>query len=159
MPDASAHVIRRARTEDVEPIVVLWREMLDYHVPLDPRFELSPAAPIVMGQWIEAALENERAAVFVAETSPGALDGYCHATIQEYPAIVPRVLCGYVSELTVRPRRRGIGSRLLETAHAWFREKGITYAEVNVSVKNQAARSFWRKHGYTDFIERLRRDL
>jgi GNAT superfamily N-acetyltransferase len=159
MPDASSVVVRRARTEDVEPIVVLWREMLAYHLPLDPRFEVSPAAPVVMGQWIESALENERSAVFVAETAPGALEGYCHATIQEYPAIVPRVLCGYLSELAVRERRRGIGSRLLETAHAWFREKGITYAEVNVSVKNQVARSFWRKHGYTDFIERLRRDL
>src|SRR5262245_15018656 len=113
MPDASNLVVRRARMEDVEPIVVLWREMLDYHIPLDPRFEVSPAAPIVMGQWIENALESERAAVFVAESSPGALDGYCHAMIQEYPAIVPRVLCGYVSELAVRRRRQGIGSRLL----------------------------------------------
>ena len=159
MPDASNLIVRGARMEDVEPIVVLWREMLDYHTPLDPRFEVSPAASIVMGQWIESALENERSAVFVAETAPGALDGYCHATIQEYPAIVPRVLCGYVSELAVRRRRAGIGSRLLDTAHVWFREKGITYAEVNVSVKNQVARSFWRKHGYTEFIERLRRDL
>ena len=159
MPDASNLIVRGARMEDVEPIVVLWREMLDYHIPLDPRFEISPAASIVMGQWIESALENERSAVFVAETAPGALVGYCHATIQEYPAIVPRVLCGYVSELAVRRRRTGIGSRLLDTAHVWFRAKDITYAEVNVSVKNQVARSFWRKHGYTEFIERLRRDL
>jgi GNAT superfamily N-acetyltransferase len=153
------HVVRRARTEDVEAMVRLWREMLEFHLPLDPRFEISPAANVVMGQWIEDGLQNERSALWVAESAPGTLEGYCHATIQEYPAIVPRVLCGYVSELAVRRRRQGIGSRLLEEAHAWFRAKGITYAEVNVSVKNAVAGGFWRKHGYTEFIERLRRDL
>ena len=159
MPDASGHILRRARTEDVEPMVRLWREMLEFHLPLDPRFEISPAADVVMGKWIEDALQTDRSALFVAETAPGALDGYCHAMIQEYPPIVPRVLFGYVSELAVHRRRQGIGSRLLEAAHAWFREKGVTYAEVNVAVKNAVARGFWRKHGYTDFIERLRREL
>jgi diamine N-acetyltransferase len=159
MPDASNVVVRRARIEDIDAMVRLWREMLEYIKPLDARFEISPAADAVMGQWIENSFQNERAALFVAETAPGAVEGYCHAMIVEYPAIVPRVLCGYVSELAVRDRRRGIGSRLVEAAHAWFRERGITYAEVNVVVKNQIARSFWRKHGYTEFVERLRRDL
>lgn len=145
--------------EDVEPIVRLWREMLEFHIPLDPRFELSPAADVVMEKWIEDGLESERSVLLVAETSPGAIEGYCHAMIQEYPAIVPRVLFGYVSELAVHRRRQGIGSRLLAAAHDWFRGKGVTYAEVNVAVRNAVARGFWRKHGYTEFIERLRREL
>lgn len=154
-----AIVVRRARTEDVDPIVRLWREMWELHRSLDPRFEISPAANLVMAKWIEDSLPSDRAAVFVAEEAPGSIDGYCHAVIQEYPPLVPRVLCGYVSEISVRRRRQGIGSRLLESAHAWFREKGITYAEVNLSVRNEASRAFWRKHGYSEFIERLRRDL
>ena len=133
--------------------------MWEFHLPLDPRFEISPAANFVMTRWIEDALDNERSAVFVAEEAPGAVEGYCHAMIQEYPPIIPRTVYGYVSEIAAHRRRQGIGSRLLESAHAWFREKGITYVEVNVSVKNTLAGSFWRKHGYTEMIERLRREL
>ena len=133
--------------------------MWEFHLPLDPRFEISPAANYVMTRWIEDALGSERSAVFVAEEAPGAVEGYAHGMIQEYPPIVPRTVYGYVSELAVHRRRQGIGSRLLEAVHAWFREKGITYVEVNVSVKNTLAGSFWRKHGYTEMIERLRREL
>jgi GNAT superfamily N-acetyltransferase len=133
--------------------------MWEFHLPLDPRFEISPAAGFVMTKWIEDALDNDRSAVFVAEEAPGAVEGYCHAMIQEYPPVVPRTVYGYVSEIAVRRRREGIGTRLLEAAHVWFREKGITYVEVNVAVKNPAAGAFWRKHGYSDFINRLRRDL
>jgi ribosomal protein S18 acetylase RimI-like enzyme len=159
MPERSPIIVRRARAEDVEPIVRLWREMWEYHSPLDPRFEISPAADVVMAKWIEDSLQNERSALFVAEETPGAVEGYCHAIIQEYPPVVNRVLFGYLSEIAVHRRREGVGSRLLDAAHAWCREKGIPYAEVNVSVKNAVAQGFWRKHGYTEFIERLRRDL
>jgi len=133
--------------------------MWDFHAPLDPRFETSPAANLVMAKWIEDQLQNDRSAIFVAEESPGAPEGYCHAMMQEYPPIVPRTLFGYVSEVAVHRRRRGVGSRLLEAAHAWFRQQGATYVEVNVSVKNAVALGFWKKHGYAAIIERLRREL
>jgi ribosomal protein S18 acetylase RimI-like enzyme len=156
---ASGIVVRRARTEDVEPIVRLWREMWEFHAPLDPRFEISPAADFVMEKWVEESLQSQRAALFVAEESPGALEGYCHAMILENPPVVPWQFYGYVSEVAVHRRREGVGTRLLEAAHAWFREKGLPYAEVNVSVKNPVARGFWRKQGYSEFLERLRREL
>ena len=159
MPDPSDVVIRKARIEDLDSVVRLWREMWEFHGPLDPRFEISPAADLVMEKWIEDSIHSERSAVFVAEERPGALEGYCHATILENPPVVPTLLYGYVSELAVRRRRTGIGTRLLAAAHAWFREKQLPYAEVNVSVRNAVAGSFWRKQGYSEFLERLRREL
>ena len=152
-------VVRRARIEDVEPIVRLWREMWEFHEPLDPRFEVSPAADLVMEKWVEESLRSERSALFVAEEAPGALGGYCHAMILENPPVVPWQFYGYVSEVAVYRRREGVGTSLLEAAHAWFREKGLPYVEVNVSVKNPAARAFWRKRGYSEFLERLRQEL
>ncbi len=154
-----ADVIRRARTEDIEPMVRLWREMWEFHAPLDPRFEVTAAADLVMGKWFEETLENQRAALFVSEEGRGVIAGYCHAMILENPPLVPWQYYGYVSEIAVRDRRRGRGTRLLEAAHGWFREKQLPYAEVNVSVKNAVAGKFWRKQGYTEFLERLRREL
>ncbi len=150
--------MRRARPGDLPAIVRLWREMWDFHGPLDPRFRSTPAADSVMAGWIEENLGSERSAVFVAEAE-GAVEGYCLAMILENPPVLPQQFYGYVSEISVRPRGKGFGTRLLEAAHDWFRGHRIPYAEVNVSVRNEAARRFWRKGGYGDFLERLRRDL
>lgn len=133
--------------------------MWDHHVPFDPRFRATPAAETVMAGWIEENMSSPRAAVLVAERDPGAVDGYCLAMVLENPPVLPQQFYGYISEISVREKRRGTGSALLRAAHAWFREQGLNYAEINVSVRNEAARAFWRRHGYGDFLERLRIEL
>ncbi len=152
-------MIRRARLEDLGAIVSLWREMWDFHTPLDPRFQAAPGADAVMAAWVRTNLESDRSAVFVAVAASGEVQGYVLTMVLENPAVLQAPEYGYVSEIAARPRRRGAGTQLLEAAHAWFRERGLPYAEVNVSVKNDPARRFWRKHGYADFLERLRVNL
>jgi ribosomal protein S18 acetylase RimI-like enzyme len=150
--------VRRAGTGDLPGIVRLWREMWDFHTPLDARFEATPAADSVMRGWIEENLTSERSAVFVAE-SGGALQGYCLGMILENPPVLPHQFYGYVSEISVRPKRKGVGRGLLEAIHGWFRSHRLPYVEVNVSVRNDVARRFWRKNGYGEFLERLRHEL
>lgn len=150
--------VRRARLDDVPSAVRLWREMWDFHTPLDPRFQATPAADSVMAGWIEQNLGSERAAVFVAEEE-GRLEGYCLGMILENPPVLPWQFYGYVSEIAVSRRRRGTGGRLLEAVFGWLREHRLPYVEVNVSVKNEVARRFWRKAGFGEFLERMRREL
>lgn len=151
--------IRRGRPEDVGPVVRLWREMWDLHASRDPRFRATPAAETVMARWYRDHLENEQSALWVAEEDSGSVEGYCLAVILQNPPVVPWPHYGCVAEISVRPRRRGIGGRLLEAAHGWFRERGIPYVEVQVSVRHEEARRFWRRHGYAEFLERLRLEL
>ncbi len=151
-------LIRRALPGDLDALVRLWREMWDFHAPLDPRFASTPAADVVMAGWIEQNMQSDRAAVFVAEEA-GTVEGYLLAMILENPPVLPHQFYGYVSEISVRNRRRGTGGRLLEEAQAWFRGHRLPYVEVNVSVRNEAARRFWRRHGFGDFLERLRVEL
>lgn len=152
-------IVRRARAEDLDAVVRLWRAMWDAHAPYDPRFAATPAADRVMAGWIEESLSNPRAAVFVAEAAGGAVDGYCLAMILENPPVLPHQFYGYVSEISVGERNRGTGALLLAAAHAWFQEHRLPYVEVNVSVRNDGARRFWRRHGYGEFLERLRLEL
>lgn len=151
---------RRASAGDVPAIVALWREMWDYNARLDPRMTATPAANPVMRSWIEGHLESERSLVLVAQEARD-LVGYALATILENPPVVPHQFYGYVSELSVTASRRrsGVGTLLLDGVHAWFRTKGIPYAEVTASVRNAPARGFWRRQGYADFVERLRLDF
>jgi GNAT superfamily N-acetyltransferase len=133
--------------------------MWDLHVPLDPRFRATTIADSVMAAWVEENLGRETAEVFVAEDPPGEVEGYCVALVLENLPVVPWPAYGYISEISVRRPGRGTGRRLLETAHAWLRERGIAYVETSVSVRNEAARRFWRGRGYTEFLERLRLEL
>lgn len=152
-------IVRRARAEDLDALVRLWREMWDYHARVDPHFQATPAAETVMAGWIEENMDAPRSAVLVAERGPGRIEGYCLAMILENPPVLPHQFFGYVSEISVREKRRGVGAALLKAAHAWFRERGLSYAEVNVSVRNPEARAFWRGQGYGEFLERLRVEL
>jgi len=151
---------RRATSGDTESIVELWREMWDFNAALDPRMAASPVANPVQRTWIEGHLESERSLVLVAQDGRD-LVGYALATILENPPIVLNQFYGYVSELSVTASRRrsGVGTLLLDGVHAWFRTKGLPYAEVTAAVRNQVSRGFWRRQGYSDFVERLRNDF
>lgn len=132
--------------------------MWDEHAPLDDRFRATPAADTVMTGWYEAHLAGDQSALLVAELD-GRLTGYCLALIQENPPVVPWQFHGLISEISADPRSHGTGTALLEAAHAWYRRRGIPYVEVSVSVRNAAAGRFWRRHGYGEFLERLRLEL
>ena len=151
---------RRATSGDVDAIVRLWREMWDFNARLDPRMTATPVANPVMKSWVEGHLEGERSLVLVAQDGRE-LVGYALATILENPPVVPNQFFGYVSELSVTAshRRTGVGTLLLDGVHAWFRAKGLPYAEVTASVRNEISRNFWRGQGYSDFVERLRLDF
>lgn len=151
--------VRRARPEDVEGIVRLWRGMWDRHAPIDPWFKSAPGADAVMARWYRDHLENELSALWVAEEAPGELEGYCLAVILENPPVLPWPRYGYLAEIAARRPGRGAGGKLLEAAHGWFRENRMPYVDVNVSVRNEGARRFWRRHGYAEFLERLRLEL
>lgn len=151
---------RRATSGDLSTIVSLWREMWDFNAALDPRMGASPVADRVQRTWLEGHLESERSLVLVAQDGRD-LVGYALATILENPPIVLHQFYGYVSELSVTEARRrsGVGTLLLDGVHAWFHAKGLPYAEVTAAVRNQVSRGFWRRQGYSDFVERLRHDF
>ena len=137
---------RRATSGDVEAIVALWREMWDFNAALDPRMTASPVANPVQRSWIDGHLDSERSLVLVAQDGRD-LVGYALATILENPPIVLNQFYGYVSELSVTASRRrsGVGTLLLDGVHAWFQARGLPYAEVTASVRNQVSRGFWRR--------------
>lgn len=130
------------------------------HATFDRRFEPSPLAERVTRGWLEDNLGSERARIVVAEEE-GAVVGYAFGAVLENPPIVPQQFFGHVWDCVVAPerRRRGVGARLSGALHEWFRSKGLPYAQLNVAVRNDAARAFWRRLGYGDYLEQLRMEL
>lgn len=152
--------IRRASAADLPAIVALWKEMWDTNAALDPRMEANAMAEMVMRRWMEEHLASDRSEILVADDG-GRVVGYALGTILENPPVVPHQFYGYFSDLAVTAsgRRRGIGTRLTEALHAWFRSRRLPYVQVNVAARNDGARAFWRRAGYGEFVEQLRMEL
>jgi len=152
--------VRDATEADLPRIVELWTAMWKDEEERDERFASSPVAPKIQEAWISSNLGSDRARLLVHEEG-GAVQAYALAILLENPPIVTSPLFGYLAELCVDPdaRRTGHGRRLTEACHEWFKARGCSHAEVNVSVKNDAGRAFYGRLGYRPFLERLRVEL
>jgi ribosomal protein S18 acetylase RimI-like enzyme len=149
-------VIRRATLGDVEEILPLWSEMMDYHAALDTRFQPAPGAGERWIAFLRDRLQSENACVMVAEAE-GQLVGYIVGMIGENPPVLLPSKYGLVSDICVDPnwRRQGIGRRLFEALKAWFREKELSTIQLSVAHHNPVSQAFWRAMGCQDFLDRL----
>jgi len=88
-----------------------------------------------------AFLRLPGAECWVAEES-GALVGFI-LTDRDGPA-------GHIITLDVAPqaRRKGVGTALLEAAHASLAAHGVRGIELETSTVNEPAIAFWKRHGY-----------
>ena len=59
---------------------------------------------------------------------------------------------GHIITLDVAPaaRRRGVGTALVEAAHASLARAGVREVELETSTANTAAVAFWKRHGYRE---------
>jgi ribosomal protein S18 acetylase RimI-like enzyme len=64
---------------------------------------------------------------------------------------------GYIEEMAVTSayRRRGIGAGLLKAVLDWFKSEKLDMAELTVAAKNKIGYSFWKKHGFRDYLHHL----
>jgi ribosomal protein S18 acetylase RimI-like enzyme len=152
--------IRQARNQDLEAVLDLWEEMMDFHAGLDERFEPAPDDRDIfrdtLREWI--AGEERRVMVAVAE---GRIIGYTIGVITENPPIFKMRLYGHVSDICVAPawRRKGVGRRLFAALRKWFRRHGLTAVQLNVAAFNPASQAFWRGLGFDDYMHKMWLDI
>jgi len=153
--------IIRAEESHVSAIGKLWLEFMRYSEDIDPIFALRDGAvPGFEKEYLRPAMQNKNGLVLVA------LDGkktvaYSYSQVQEPPSVATRKKWGLIEHLFVTKdyRRRGIGEKMYEEILKWFHSQDIDRVELQVILKNEAAISFWRKHGYMDFQNTLYRQI
>jgi ribosomal protein S18 acetylase RimI-like enzyme len=130
--------IRQITEADREAVHDLWRAFLD---------EIDEPE-IWRDTWEQAWSEIEgyiaREVALVAEEN-GVLLGYALAKLDR-----PRV--GYQSDLYVVPdaRRRGLAKRLLAACSSALAERGAEFLSLNVDVRNDLARTVYRRLGFRE---------
>jgi ribosomal protein S18 acetylase RimI-like enzyme len=139
-----AFIIRPARPEDIEPLVVLLRELFLIEKDFSP-----DAARQRTG--LKQLMNKDRAVILIAE-SGGEVVGMC--TVQTEISTAEGGPAGVLEDMivTTRFRRQGIGQTLIESAEKWAEEHDLTRLQLLAESGNEAALKFyfnncWHKTG------------
>lgn len=153
-------ILRNIRDGDFPVLRDLWRELMDYHVTIDPRFSLSDNADQRFFNYLDTARSRDdyRVRLAIAADQPVGFAICC--VLPNSPVYRARWI-GYINDLCVTKsmRRKGIGARLARDAVEWLTANGAETVEVYVARKNENAQRFWRGIGGCEYLERLSLDL
>jgi len=152
--------IRAASRGDVEAILPLWREMMEYHAHLDPRFQPAPRAERLWTEALSRWLKDDDYRILVAEAK-GRLVGYIIGTIKSSPPVLLPPRFGFITDICVTPewRRTGVGRRLYETLQEWFKERGLNIVQLNVAQRNRVSQAFWEEIGFQGYMEYMWKEI
>ena len=149
--------ITKATESHIPDIVNLWIEFMEHHQNIDPRFPAREDAHVSYEQHLREQMGAENTLVLVALDGSRVV-GYSVSQVSKYPPIwVEREKFGFIDTMgiTADYRRKGVGEQMLNKIFEWFSSQEIDRIELMVAAQNQVGYSFWRKHGFRDFMHEL----
>ena len=151
--------IRPGTEEDTPAMLQLWREMMDFHAQVEPRFRplCSPAGEQAWQKHLSDDVWGNRDWCILVAESGGELVGQIVGLLHDRYTVFEPERFGYVTDVVVHPaaRRNGIGQALFDALKAWFRERGVRHLELQVAHNNRVSQAFWRAVGCTDYMDTL----
>ena len=148
--------ITLATESHVPGIVEVWQEFMNFHKELDPRFLMRKDAPPNWEKHLRELMKSGDNQVLVAMDNDHVI-GYSISQINRYAPLWERETYGSISDMALKAnyRRKGIGEQMLDKIYEWFDARNIKIIELSVAARNQVGYSFWRKHGFQDYMHCL----
>lgn len=149
--------IRQAEKRDAAGLYNAWQAARTHYASVDRRIINAPISEAEFTTSIESILGRASSVTFVADDE-GRLVGFIRGVIEvQAPDRLPErhATVGY---LYVDPayRRMGLGEGLFRAVAEWAAgQDGVSHFEMTVPAADEQASGFWRKLGFTPFIERL----
>ncbi len=145
-----------ANKSHVPQILEVWKEFMDYHKRLDSFFSRQKDGHLNFEQYICELINSNEAQVLVALEDYKVV-GYSIALIQYYPPVFKNNTYGLINDLAINEsnRKKGIGEQMLVRMFEWFKTQDLERIELRVAVNNQIGYSFWKKHGFKDYLHVL----
>ena len=152
--------IREATIDDVPKILPVWREFMEFHAQRDGYFAICEGAEEAFASYVRENIEKDDSCVFVAQENDEIV-GYCQCHVAKTPPVFETKIKGDMGDLAVieKYRRNGIGEQMFERAMQWFRSKGLERVEVRVAVTNEISTQFWRKMGFSTYLETMSKQV
>jgi len=157
--------VRRANLKDIPQLIDMIRDFIHHGETLvkkeheDDLVFIKKRSDAVdkIRDYFRRCIHSRNATIFVAEHKD-TIVGYTLITIKKNIPIFKMEWLGYVSDLYIREKYRGLGASTLlkDEAFSWFKEKGITHTSIIVDPFNYRALTIYKKWGFNEFFLELR---
>ncbi|MHA1109804.1 MAG: GNAT family N-acetyltransferase [Promethearchaeota archaeon] len=153
--------IRPATVDDISCIIPLWMELSLLHERLDKSFELSSDAETHYFSYLHTIHESQKtneAFLFVAEINDTKkIVGYIMGVRAKSPPVFKTKDFGSIFDICVSEQfqRQDIGESLVLEVKKWCKNQGISRVEMSAAPTNPAAIAFWKKMGFTPYMEKM----
>jgi ribosomal protein S18 acetylase RimI-like enzyme len=155
---AMAITVRQAQIADAALLSAFNAEVQGLHAQGFPERFKAPGPDTFPAMEVSALLARPENLFFLA-FSDGKPAGYAYAEIVQRPetSLTHAYEMVHVHHLLVKGecRRRGVGRSLLAAARDAGLERGIALLTLDVWTFNEEARSFFRRSGFSPYVERL----
>ena len=132
------------------------------HYAFDQQRFLKPADRAESGyaSFLGSLLDAPDACIFVAEQD-GTIIGYVFAALEPLSWKELRGPAGFIHDVAVAPERRcaGVGTKLIETAVEWLRERGAPRVILWTAAANETAHMLFRRLGFRDTMVEMTMEL
>jgi ribosomal protein S18 acetylase RimI-like enzyme len=148
--------IEPATLDDLDAIVEGWVTLAEEQRGHGSHLRAEPNSGAIRESLAQSVVEDD---VLVARDD-GTVIGFVTFEI-ERGRLEETVVRGVVPYLFVVPDRRneGVGAELLEAAESRLLERGADVIALDVMAENEAARRFYRRHGYAPHRVRIERSV
>lgn len=154
--------IRRAGRGDLEAVGRLGAMLVRTHYAFDHDRFLAPleGTETAYAAFLGRQLDSRDACVFVAERD-GVIAGYVFAALEPLNWKELRGPAGFIHDLAVseEARRSGVGTKLIEAAVAWLRDRGAPRVILGTAAQNAVARSLFRQLGFRETMIEMTLEL
>lgn len=141
--------IRLAGEKDIESLVDLWIELMEFHASFGIQLLIDKEKRAAIEEFLLGTITGKLSRIYIMDSGE-AIVAMLIARVETRKEMFIYKKSGYIAETLVTKSFRGmnIGDELATTAHAWFDAEGAAYSELQVSVENESAIKFWKSKGY-----------
>jgi len=158
----SSFIVRRAEHRDLPALGRLGAQLLRTHHEFDRLRFMAPGADPEGGYawFLGTQLAEHDVAIFVAERA-GEMIGYVYAGVEPQSWKELREEAGFIHDVVVAEagRRAGVATALVESALAWFRERGVPRVVLWSAEQNAAAQRLFARLGFRRTMVEMTREL
>ena len=153
--------IIKGKEEDLEDIVKLWVEIIEWHATIDSNFMLDIEGKENFTTMLHIALNDSSQVVYVAKEED-TLIGFLYGYIKNLSGFFMHRIVAHISDIAVliEHRRKGIGTALINKFHKdialKFKATDIT---LYVHVNNTDAIDFYHNLGFNDRLLTMERKI
>jgi len=150
---------RKATLEDLDSVVTLSDMMVKFHADLDPYYAIYSKYEDAR-EYYKKQLTKEGTLFVVTENDDGEIVAYASAYIISIENTdAPKIGVLVANFVRDEFRGKGIGTAQHDFRMNWFKENGVTYAEMSVDARNAHALGLWKSKGFTEYQIKLKKEL